>query len=161
MILIFSKEHSISPWIWILVSRLIASTFDIIRILMSWIPRPIFITYTTVLISQSCSGRCYSPLTWDFSTSALFKCIWKHFWYYVFSLSNLGAILKTVCLLNKKHISMIMRSLYNFRSCSSIFNIDSKALVWLWTLWTKYISVYISTYSTNYSYKSVNCWISL
>jgi len=64
-------------------------------------------------------------------------------------------------LLNKEHISMIMRSFDNFWSCTSVFNIDSKALIWLWALWTKYITISISTYTTYYSNKSINARITL
>ena len=90
----------------------------------------------SVLVAVAISvdmGSCRSEpsLTDGVTTSALITKRW-HFLIHFLPLAQMGAILHAVCLLNEKHVSMVLGSLHDFRSCSSVFSAHLIALVWLW-----------------------------
>ena len=96
----------------------------------------VFMTIT-ILITIGCSGRCESTLTCDVSaivTSTLLEIIYQIFRINIFSLSNLGAVLQTICLLHEEHVAMILWSLCNLWPCSPIFTVDSESLISGWAL---------------------------
>ena len=94
--------------------------------------RSIFIT-NSILISSSSSCWSHSSLTDRISSSTLIKIERRNLWMYIFPLTNLRTIFHTVCLLDEKHISMVLRCLNNLWPCSPTFNISLEALVGLWT----------------------------
>ena len=84
------------------------------------------------MISNGGSCRSNSSLTRSVSASTLFIIIRNHFGDYIFALSDLRTILHTICLLDEKHVAMILRSLDDLWASPAILNIDSEALVRLW-----------------------------
>ena len=113
----------------------IVSATNIVGIIMDGVAWPVFMAYS-IIVSKSCSSRCDSTKARAVTASTLQNLIWKHLWDQVLSLTNLWAIFQTISLLSEENISVIVRSFDNFWSGPPIFNIDSKRLIRLWTLWT-------------------------
>ena len=88
-----------------------------------------------ILVSYCCSGRSNSSLT------GCVAPVW--FRVHIFSLSNLRTIFHAVCLLDEKHIAMILRGFHNFWASPPIFNIYAETLIGLWTLWAMWIVIRI------------------
>jgi hypothetical protein len=96
--------------------------------LMTWMTRSIFLS--DLILAKGGGSWGHTSLASGVS-SALVYIVRDHFWKHVFPLTNLWTIFHTVCLLNKEHVSMILRSFHNFWSGSSILHIDPKTLVGL------------------------------
>ena len=106
---------------------IVAPTY-IILIIGNWVPRSVF-----VRVSDGCGCIRDASLTYCVTSSALIEREWSQFWLHVLSLWDLWAILHAVCLLNKEHVSMILRCLHNLGTRSSWFKIYSIAIIWLGT----------------------------
>ena len=104
-------------------------------ILRAWMSWSVFIA---VSISIHMSG-CWSQtaMTNGISTSALILVAERYnFRINFLPLAQMWTILQTIGLLNEKHISVILRILYNLWSGPSVFIVYLVALVWLRTHWS-------------------------
>lgn len=119
LVTLISAKHSISR----------TTPITYIMIIMPRVTWSVLLSHC-ILTDGSC-GRCHSSLAGGITSSTLVDIVWNHLWHHIFPLANLWTIFHGVCLLNKEHVSMILRRFYNLRSGASILNIDTETLVGL------------------------------
>jgi len=140
-----SSENSIAR-AWVLVVTVTTSA-DIMRVFKTRVAWSVFGAYS-ILVSNGGGCRGDSSLARGVSASTLFIVIRNHFGHNIFALSNLRTIFHAVSLLDEKHVAVVLWSLHNLGTSSTVLNIDSEALVRLWT----YRPVIILARSVGYSH---------
>lgn len=125
-----SSKNSIAR-AWVLMVTVTTSAY-IMRVFKTRVTWSVFGAYA-ILVSNGGSCRGDSSLASRVSASTLFIIIRYHFGHYIFALSNLRTIFHAVSLLDEKHVAVVLWSLHDFGASSTVLNIDSEALVRLWT----------------------------
>ena len=97
-------------------------------VLRTRMSRPVFIAIT-ISVHMGCC-RSQTTVAYCITTSTLVAKR-NYFGIDFFPLAQMWTVFQAICLLNEKHVSMILRSLNNLGSCSSIFSVDIITLIWL------------------------------
>lgn len=117
VVTVISRKHSVA---WLTVS-----SANVVWVFEAWVAWTILMA---VLEANRCGCRSYAALT------SCVASIGVHLRQHIFPLADLGAVFHAVCLLDEKHIAVVLRGFHNLWASSPILHIHPEALIGQWTL---------------------------